>query len=205
MIELFVFDLGNVILPFNHHQIATKLLNRCNRNSIVTEQEIFSYIFNDEKGLINPYEEGNLSSLEFFRAIKDRFSLNLELEEFSEIWNNIFWENQEVNEIIIYLKARGYPVFLLSNTNELHFCHILQHYPIIHLMDEWILSFEVGAKKPKRRIYDAIFERSDVSREKILYIDDVERFVTSARQCGIQGLVFRDPSDLWPLLKEIDR
>jgi glucose-1-phosphatase len=202
MIELFVFDLGNVILPFNHHQIATKLFARSNGKSGFTEREIFDYLFNDESGCINPYEEGSLSSMEFFLHIRDRCNLRLDFDEFTEIWNNIFWENREVSEIITHLKARGMPVFLLSNTNELHFCHVLEHYPIIHSMDEWILSFEVGAKKPDKRMYDAIFERSDVSKENVLYVDDVERYITSARQRGIQGHVFRSASDLRNLIKD---
>ena len=91
--------------------------------------------------------------------MKERYRLSLGFDDFKEIWNNIFQEDMEVNEIIVYLKAKGFPLFLLSNTNELHFTHIIERYPIVHLMDEWILSFEVGAKKPKRRIYDAIFEK----------------------------------------------
>ena len=107
MIELFVFDLGNVILPFSHRQIATKLLERSKSKSRFTEQDIFDYTFDYEKGLVNPYEEGNLSSLEFFSHLRDRYDLRLQFEEFSDIWNNIFQENYEVNEIIAYLKARG--------------------------------------------------------------------------------------------------
>ena len=202
MIELFVFDLGNVILPFSHRQIATKLLERSTSKNRFTEQDIFDYTFDYEKGLVNPYEEGNLSSLEFFSHLRDRYDLRLQFEEFSEIWNNIFQENYEVNEFIVYLKTKGLPVFLLSNTNELHFCHILQRYPIIHVMDEWILSFEVGAKKPGKRIYDAIFEKTDVKRERVLCIDDVEDFVASARTYGMQGLVFKDSSNLWKVIND---
>ena len=102
--------------------------------------------------------------------MRDRYRLGLDFDEFKDIWNNIFRENLEVNEIIVYLKAKGFPLFLLSNTNELHFTHIIERYPIVHLMDEWILSFEVGAKKPKKRIYDAIFEKMDVrERRGLLY------------------------------------
>ena len=68
-------------------------------------------------------------------------------------------------------------------------------------MDEWILSFEVGAKKPKKRIYDAIFEKMDVRREEVFYIDDVEQYVESARTMGMRGLVFREAADLWKALE----
>jgi putative hydrolase of the HAD superfamily len=125
----------------------------------------------------------------------------VDFEEFKDIWNNIFSENMEVNEIIVYLKAKGFPLFLLSNTNEMHFAHVIERYPIVHLMDEWILSFEVGAKKPKKRIFDAIFERMDVRRDEVFYIDDIAEYVERARGMGMKGLVFRQPADLWKIVE----
>jgi putative hydrolase of the HAD superfamily len=202
MTKLFVFDLGNVILPFDNRQIAEKLHARSVMKG-VSPADIFSYLFDLRCGSINGYEEGLSSSMEFFLDVRDRYKLRLEFEEFREIWNNIFRENFEVNEIIVYLKARCVPLFLLSNTNELHFTHIIERYPIVHLMDEWILSFEVGAKKPKKRIYDAIFEKTDVRRDQVFYIDDVEEYVERARGMGMKGLVFREAEDLWKAL-EVD-
>jgi glucose-1-phosphatase len=202
MIDLFVFDLGKVILPFEHRQIASKLWRRSRNNSRLTEEAIFNDLFDLENGTVNRFEEGLSSSEEFFLDVRKRYDLALGFEEFSEIWNNIFQDNPEVNEIIVYLKAKGYPIFLLSNTNELHFSYVIERFPIIHVLDEWILSFEVGAKKPDKRIYDAIFEKADVEREKVLYIDDIDAYVSAARSYGIPGLVYRNPEDLWNVLKK---
>ena len=63
-------------------------------------------------------------------------------------------------------------------------------------MDERILSFEVGAKKPKKRMYDAIFERTDVGRDEVFYVDDMAPYVEQAREMGIKGLVFKEAPDL---------
>jgi HAD superfamily hydrolase (TIGR01509 family) len=202
MIDLFVFDLGRVILPFEHRQIASKLWQRSKNKRKLTEEEIFQDLFDMKNGTVNRYEEGLLSSEAFFLEVRRRYDLALEFEDFSEIWNDIFWDNPEVNEIIAYLKAKGYPIFLLSNTNELHFAHIIERFPVVHVLDEWILSFEVGAKKPDRRIYDAIFERTDVGREKVLYVDDIDAYVSAGRSYGMQGLVYKSPEDLWNMLRQ---
>ncbi len=201
MIKLFVFDLGNVILPFDNRQIAEKLYASSEAKEACSPADIFRHLFDLYDGSINGFEEGNSSSLEFFLEVKDRYRLGLEFDAFKDIWNNIFWENREVNEVIVYLKAKGFPLFLLSNTNELHFAHIIERYPIVHVMDEWILSFEVGAKKPKRRIYEAIFEKCDVRRDEVLYIDDTEEYVRCAAGMGINGLIFREAADLWKMLE----
>lgn len=202
MVKLFVFDLGNVILPFEHRQIAQKLHEVSMVAGRFSPDEIFRYMFDMENGLINAYEEGSMASLDFFMRLKERYKLDIDFEEFKDIWNPIFREDPEVNDIIIYLKNRGYPLFLLSNTNELHFTYITELYPIVHLMDEWILSFEIGAKKPKQRIYDEIFKRTDVKRNEVLFIDDIKRFVEVAKDFGLQATVFKNAGDLWKVIKE---
>lgn len=203
MIKLFVFDLGNVILPFEHRQIVVKLLKKARGKVIPSPHEAFSYMFDMKAGFINQYEEGLISSLEFFTIIRDRYGLDMDLEEFKSVWNPIFWGDPDVNEAVHYLKGKGYPVFLLSNTNELHFAHIIENYPIVHLLDEWILSFEVGAKKPDKRIFDVIFEKMDVDPGEVFYIDDIPEYVDAAKSYGLQGMVFKGAKGLWEALKEL--
>jgi glucose-1-phosphatase len=202
MIKLFVFDLGNVILPFEHRQIAVKLHETSRIQDRFTPDDLFKFLFDRDRGLVNPYEEGLMSSVDFFARLRERYKLELEFDEFKDIWNIIFQEDLEVNNAILYLKNKGYPIFLLSNTNELHFSYIQERYPIVHSMDEWILSYEVGAKKPNQKIYDSIFKRTDVERNEVLYIDDMLEYVEVAKNYGLQGLVFKNAKDVWDLLKE---
>jgi glucose-1-phosphatase len=194
MTKLFVFDLGNVILPFDNRPIAEKYHARS--SGVLCADEIFQYLFDLKDGSVNPYEEGLLSSREYFLQTKDHCGLQLGFDEFSHIWNNIFTADDEVIAIIEALKGRGYPIFLLSNTNDLHFSHIKACYPVVHLMDQWILSYEVGAKKPKQRIFDAIFERMEVKGDEVFYVDDVEEYIEAAARVGIKGHVFKNAAAL---------
>jgi putative hydrolase of the HAD superfamily len=202
MIKLFVFDLGNVILPFEHRQIAVKLHERSTDKGAFVSQRLFDIMFDWENGLVNPYEEGLMSTLEFFSELKRQFRLDMDLDAFKDIWNPIFREDQEVNEAIVYLKEKGYPLFLLSNTNELHFSYIIDKYPIVHVFDEWILSFEVGAKKPRQRIYEAIFEKMNIRPGEVFYIDDIPKYVEVAKHLGIGGMVFKNACQLWEFIKK---
>jgi putative hydrolase of the HAD superfamily len=202
MIGLFVFDLGNVILPFEHRQIAVKLHEVSRIQNRFTHDDLFRFLFDRNRGFVNPYEEGRISSLDFFAKLRERYKLELEFEEFKDIWNNIFEEDPEVNAIITHLKNKDYPVFLLSNTNQLHFSYVKERYPIVHCLDEWILSYEVGARKPKKKIFDAVFKKTDVARDETLYIDDIKVYVEAAKTYSLQSMHFKNPKDLWQLLKE---
>ena len=188
-IEVVLFDLGNVILPFNHYQIAEKLSRFSQKRELQDPQRIFSYLFNFEKGAINGYEVGKVSSLEFFQSLKEWLRLPISFEEFIPIWNDIFIENQKVSEIIRSLKGKK-KLGMVSNTNPLHFDYVLSKFPIVRVFDRWILSHEVGFKKPTVEIFQIAMEWASVEPEKILFIDDMKGHVEVAISLGMQGIHF---------------
>ena len=194
-IGVIFFDLGNVILPFNHYQIAEKLSRFTKREDSQDPKKIFSYLFNFENGAINGYEVGKVSSLDFFKSLKEHLQLTLSFEEFIPIWNDIFWENLEVSEIIRSLKGKK-RLGLLSNTNPLHFDYILLKFPVVQIFDKWILSHEVGFKKPALEIFQSGVEWACVEPEKILFIDDMKSHVEAAISLGMHGIHFTSATQL---------
>ncbi len=194
-IEVILFDLGNVILPFNHYQIAEKLSRFSQRKEFQDPQKIFSYLFDFEKGAINGYEVAKVSSIQFFKSLKEYLGLTLSFKEFIPIWNDIFWEDSEVSEIIHSLRGIK-KLGLISNTNPLHFDYILSKFPIIRVFDKWILSHEVGFKKPAIEIFRMAVAWASVKPEKILLIDDIRRHVQVGLSLGMQGTVFTSAQQL---------
>jgi putative hydrolase of the HAD superfamily len=194
-IEVIIFDLGNVILPFNHYQIAEKLSRFSQRKEFQDPQRLFSYLFDFEKGVINDFDLGRVSPPEFFRSVKEHLGLSLSFEEFVPIWNDIFSENVEISEIIRSLKGKK-RLGLLSNTDPFHFHYILSKFPIMTSFDKWILSYEVGFKKPAVEIFKKAIEWASVEPEKILFIDDMEKHVEVAVSLGMQGIHFVSANQL---------
>jgi putative hydrolase of the HAD superfamily len=115
--------------------------------------------------------------------------LSLSFEAFVPIWNEIFTEDLEVSGIIRSLKGR-WRLGLLSNTDPLHFNYILSAFPLVRMLDKWILSYEVGFKKPDLQIFQKAIEWASVGPEKILFIDDTKGHVDAAATLGIQGIHF---------------
>jgi glucose-1-phosphatase len=188
-IEVIFFDLGNVILPFNHYQIAEKLSRFVQEKDFQDPRKIFSYIFDLKTGAINPFDAGELSPKEFFQSLKESLQLSISFEAFVPIWNEIFIEDREVSEIIRSLKGK-WRLGLLSNTDPLHFNYIISTFPIVSALEKWILSYEVGFKKPDIRIFQKAIEWASVEPGKILFIDDTKGHVEAAVSLGIQGIHF---------------
>jgi glucose-1-phosphatase len=188
-IEVIIYDLGNVILPFNHYQIAEKLSRCAQRKEFQDPQELFFYLFDLQNGIINDFDVGKVSPREFFQSLKENLGLSISFDEFTPIWADIFFENVEVSQIILSQKGR-WRLGLLSNTDPLHFNYILPKFPIMRAFDKWILSYEVGFKKPAIEIFQKTIEWASVEPEKILFIDDMKKNVEVAISLGIQGIHF---------------
>ena len=201
-IEGILLDLGNVILPFSHFQIAEKLSRHTPKKEFQDPQKIFSCLFDFENGMINDFDVGRVSPQDFFRSLKELLGLPISFKDFLPIWNDIFVEDEEVSEIIRSLKGR-WRLGLLSNTDVLHFNYILSRFPIIHIFDQWILSFKVGVKKPAVEIFRKAIEWASVEPQKILFIDDIKNYVDVAISLGMQGIHFISAPQLKDKLLEI--
>ena len=202
-IDVILYDLGNVILPFNHRQIAEKLARFSQREESKDPETIFSFLFAREKGAINAYEMGKVSSSEFFLMLKERFQISLSFEDFVPIWNDIFTEDSEVSRMILSQKGR-WKLGLVSNTNVLHFDYTLSKFPILRVFDRWILSHEVGSKKPDVEIFQKAMEWAGVKPGRILFIDDMKRHVEAARSLGMETIHFSSALQLKEELSKKD-
>jgi len=195
LIEVIFFDLGNVILPFNNYQIAEKLCRFSHKEEFQEAGKVFSYLFDLQEGAINPFDMGRVSPQEFFKSVRNHLGLSITFEQFIPIWTQIFVEDQEVSEIIRSLKGK-WRLGLLSNTDPLHFRYIVSIFPIVSALEKWILSYEVGFKKPDPRIFQKAMEWASVNPEKILFIDDTKGHVEAAISLGMQGVHFQSGEQL---------
>jgi FMN phosphatase YigB (HAD superfamily) len=183
------FDLGNVLVKVDHGRFCRRLAEVVD----LPAQEVYAAIFasNLEPG----FDTGRLSSREFYQEILQLFRLTLSYPDFCRLWNEIF-EPQEGMEVVVdHLKAR-YPLFMVSNTNSLHFHYIREHFPIVRHFSLCILSFEVGSRKPEAGIYQALISRAGQVPERILFLDDKPPFVEAARSHGLVAWQFASPKEL---------
>ena len=183
------FDLGNVLIRVDH-------LRFCRRLAVYTSaspQEIFQYVFH---GPLEPaYDTGKISSEDFHRGVCEHFGLTLPFDRFARYWRDIFAPLEGMAEMVARLLDR-YPLFLVSNTNALHFDYIRDMCPYLDRFRQLILSYEVGSRKPEPGIYQTLIRATGGPPEACLFIDDKEPFVAAARDQGLQAWQFTSAADL---------
>ncbi len=179
-------DLGNVLINFDHRIAVRKILSCTTKN----EEDIYQLFF--DSGLTKLYEEGKISSLDFFHRVKDSLGLNIDGDEFFSIWDDIFFEtplNVKIQNFLRGIKAR-YRLAMISNINENHFEFLRKKMPIFGEFDKLVLSYEVGFRKPAEEIYNAALRSVDARPEKVFYIDDRADLIKAASGYGIKGITF---------------
>ncbi|MGE6738659.1 HAD family hydrolase [Allorhizobium pseudoryzae] len=91
-----------------------------------------------------------------------------------------------LDEMVTYVRElrSRYRVVCLSNTQALHWRHVIDEMLGQDLFDETYLSHEMGMEKPSDDIYLALQGREDVRPEQILFVDDTLENVNTARRLG---------------------
>ena len=96
-----------------------------------------------------------------------------------------------MNQTLAELKDE-FTLVALSNTDEVHWNHVLATYSIVHHLDGWVVSFEEGVMKPDPAIYTRLTERYNKGGLPFFYTDDNPSFVDAARRLGWDAEVFID-------------
>ncbi len=185
--EAVVFDLGNVLLPFNWDIAAEKFAVRTGRSRREVDDYMVTMPFLNELSL------GRMTKEEYFRVVAKDFAYDGSYEEFALIWSDIFTADEEMIALAAQLKGR-LRSFILSNTSVIHMDFIFSRYPFMNTFDGYILSHEVGLLKPDRRIYEVTRDRFGLEPSQSVFIDDILANVEGARGIGIHGIHHRNAS-----------
>ena len=184
-IKLVIFDIGKVILDFDHMITCNKLAKYSKKDA----RYIYDFIFNSE--MLDEYERGKINSMEIFSAISGELGLDISFEKFKEIWSNIFTIKEGIEQLIHRVKTLA-KIAVLSNTDEMHFEDIRDKVEIIKDFDWLFLSHEAGYRKPEKEIFEYAINKTGISPENIIFIDDIQEFVEAANKLGITGILYKD-------------
>jgi 2-haloacid dehalogenase len=99
-------------------------------------------------------------------------------------------------EILAELRERGTPLYGLTNFSAETYPCALARFHFLGWFRGVLVSGEVKAIKPDRRIYELLLERFGIDPHQAVYIDDVAANAAAARQFGIHGIHFTTPAAL---------
>jgi epoxide hydrolase-like predicted phosphatase len=184
-IEAVIFDIGNVLLPFNWDIAADRFCTRTGH----TRRELDDFIVTTP--FVHQLEIGQITGPQFFAILAREFVFTGSYEEFAWIWSDIFTPDEAM--IALAAKLKGHRLrYILSNTNDIHMDFILKQFPFMHEFEGHILSYKVGLQKPDPAIYHLTLQKFGLVAEHCVYIDDLVANAEGARSVGMQAIHHRD-------------
>lgn len=187
--------MGNVLLNFDRKRQAGMFASACGRDARLLLE---AFMAADLEARVDTGEASPRDIYGFFTAN----GFGGTYAEFLTLWNSCFTEITPMKELFLSLKGR-LPVYILSNTNLLHFTALRKQFPFLERADGLILSYEEKCRKPQPRIYEIALRRAGVSGGEAVFIDDLPANIEAARQAGINALLFTSHAELLPRLSAL--
>ena len=196
--SVIVFDLGNVLLPFDYNIMLEKL-EKIEKNL----GRNFLNFYKEYYDIHRAFERGELPEKEFLEKMLMNLNYKIDKKTFCIYYSSVFTENKNVVSLLPVLK-KNYMLVLLSNTNSIHREYAWKNYEFINYFDKLILSYEVKALKPEKKIYKAVENFTKKPSGEHLFIDDIKEYAEGAKKMGWDSIHFTNSKNLFNELKQRD-
>ena len=190
--EFIYFDLGNVLLYFDHENACRQMAEVADIDPAMVRRVVF------DSGLELRYEAGEISCREFYDEFCQATDTRPDYNVLERAGSAIFELNVSIVPVVAHLWEAGYRLGMLSNTSPCHYRYFAdgRFRMIPEAFETIVLSYEVGVVKPDAKIFHAAIGRAGVPPERIFYVDDVSGHVDAARRQGIDAVQYTTTGDL---------
>lgn len=178
-----IFDFGNVLGTFNGDYILKQFSDSAEDRAILAET-IFPHWPDLDRGVID-YDE----TMEQAVALVPEH-LKGTVRDFFAHWFDYVPLIQPTCEFIAELKQAGAGIYLLSNAPT-RFVEWAMELPILKEFDGIVFSAPLKMAKPDPEIYRHLFQTYGLDPKDCFFIDDLEANIRTAREEGMDGIVFK--------------
>lgn len=186
-ISAIIFDLGGVILNLDYDLTVNAF------KELGGEKFEQLYTQANQDNVIDQFETGQISSREFIEYMQRFLPGEVSDQTVINAWNAMLLGLPK--QRIEFLKEikKTHPIFLFSNTNELHFqnftAYIKKVFGKSNLLDDIFVqtyySHKVGLRKPNIEAFEKVITDHDLIPGKTVFIDDSIQHIEGAQKAGL--------------------
>ncbi len=144
-----------------------------------------------QQGFFLQHEKGLISSSDFRNAIREEIGKVVTDARIDAAWNS-FLVGIPTYKLDLLLQLREkYVVYLLSNTNEIHWRWACKHafphkgFRVEDYFEHLFLSYEMKMAKPEESIFRRVLDETGIVPKQTLFIDDSKENCRVAETLGI--------------------
>ena len=182
-----IFDFGGVLFDWNPRHLYRKLFAGDDAAMEDFLANVCTTEWNECQDAGRTFEEATLALM----------PQHADKRELIEAWGRRFGEMiagpiKGTVAILGELKARGVPLYAVTNWSAETFPPQRARFPFLEWFDGIVVSGEEGLIKPDAEIFNRLLKRYDITLSRALFIDDSPRNVTAAAELGFHALRFVD-------------
>ena len=185
-IKNIIFDLGGVILDIDETVVYKEL----EKLGINTTELAHSKEFIE---LMSKFDTGVYTAPTFRKKTKALLGLDKMTDKrFDDIWNAMLLDIPRERIEAIEKVKKHYKIFLMSNTNVIHYDLYIRDLQLRFGYNEFdelfhksYFSFAEHLEKPDPRFFELILDHEQLLPEETLFIDDSKKNIEAAQSLGI--------------------
>jgi putative hydrolase of the HAD superfamily len=185
-----IFDIGRVLVRIDFARAMQGLAG----GGSLSPAELWAAIEKDPRW--PDWQEGRISSRDWYLHLAKRFGTKLTYEEFTDVWNRVLDPVPILGDAFFKSLCKRYRLALLSNTDPIHVKYMEATYSFFGFFPVRIYSCVVGASKPNPLIFREALRALKVKAQDAVYIDDIASYVAAAQRLGMGGVRFESPSQM---------
>jgi putative hydrolase of the HAD superfamily len=192
-----IFDLGGVILDINMQKALDGFA------ALGLPQNELRFDVGETADLMHHYQLGHFTTDEFCKLVAAKCNPGTTPEQVALAWNSICIGIPERKLNAIKALKQNANVYLLSNTNDLHWQYCLDHWfnagdnRCEDFFHQVFLSQDLHLEKPHAEIFEHVIKTigavrdseasGDITSDTIFLDDNIDN-VNAAKSCGIQAV-----------------
>ena len=184
-----VFDLGNVLIPWDPRNLYARLLDRPAMERFLAE--VCTPAWNLELDRGRPW---TVAVAELVARHPGHAAL---IRAYDERWEEMLGEPVAGSVALLEeLHAAGTPLYALTNWSAEKFRVARARFGFLGRFRDIVVSGEVGLVKPDPAIFRLLLDRHRIAAGDCVFIDDSADNVAAAAALGFHAIRFTDPASL---------
>jgi len=193
-IKNIIFDFGGVILDIDPQLTFNEFVNLGFKDT----EKLLSPEFMEE--IAAKFERGILTPEVFRNKLRQFLQIEATDQQLDDAWNALLFDIPAERVEVIKKARKNYSIFLLSNSNEIHyelFVRDLQlrfgYREFDDLFHKAYFSFDLHLSKPNPEIYEFVINQHELNPAETLFIDDREDNIETAQMLGFKTYLLQKP------------
>lgn len=204
-IKNIIFDLGGVLLEVDYQRPAAafEALGAKNFETVFSQKS--------QAMFMSRFERGEISPEAFRKELRKYLPHEVTNAQIDSAWNSILGELHEDRVVMLKLLVqKGYRLFLLSNTNQIHIKAFKKYMDetfgqglLEDIFEKVYFSSRIGMRKPTKKIFQHVLRENRLKPEETYFIDDSLQHVKGAELVGIKAHWLAEPETIIDHFRDI--